>query len=103
MSGGQMQRVAIARMLVRQTPIMILDDSLSAVDSGTDARIREALGRKFKGATVIIISHRIKSIEEADTVMVLDGGRVAEIGTPAELEKAGGIYKKTLDIQSNIE
>ena len=103
LSGGQMQRVAIARMLVRQTPIMILDDSLSAVDSVTDARIREALGRKFKGATVIIISHRIKSIEEADTVMVLDGGRVAEIGTPAELEKAGGIYKKTLDIQSNIE
>ncbi|MBR2670722.1 MAG: ABC transporter ATP-binding protein [Oscillospiraceae bacterium] len=103
LSGGQMQRVAIARMLVRQTPIMILDDSLSAVDSVTDARIREALGRKFKGATVIIISHRIKSIEDADTVMVLDGGKVAEIGTPAELEKAGGIYKKTLDIQSNIE
>ena len=103
LSGGQMQRVAIARMLVRKTPIMILDDSLSAVDSVTDSRIREALGKKFKGATVIIISHRIKSIESADMVMVLDGGKVAEMGTPAELEKAGGIYKRTLDIQSNIE
>ena len=103
LSGGQMQRVAIARMLVRETPIIVLDDSLSAVDSVTDSKIREALNKSFEGATVIIISHRVRSIEDADMVLVLDNGKVAQLGTPEELAAADGIYRDTLLIQSNIE
>jgi ATP-binding cassette subfamily B protein len=103
LSGGQRQRVAIARMLLKNPPIMIFDDSLSAVDTETDARIRNALRERVRDATVIIISHRITSLSGADTVMVLDDGRVAEIGTPAELMERGGIYRRVMDMQRSVE
>ena len=77
LSGGQKQRAAIARMLMQHAPIMVLDDSLSAVDTETDALIRHALEEQFGGATVFIIAHRITSLAHADQVIVLDKGRVA--------------------------
>ena len=92
LSGGQKQRAAIARMLTQDAPIMILDDSLSAVDTQTDARIRKALEKHFGQATVIIISHRITTLSRCDRIVVLDKGRVAEQGTHDELKDAGGIY-----------
>lgn len=99
LSGGQKQRVAIARMLIGKTPIMIFDDSLSAVDAETDAKIRAALKKKMAGATVIIISHRVTTLASADRILVLDGGRIIEEGTNAELLAQDGIYRKIHDIQ----
>ena len=100
LSGGQKQRAAIARMLTRSTPIMIFDDSLSAVDTETDAKIRAALEKRFGSATIILISHRITTLSKADKVLVLDHGAVAQYGTPAELSAQPGLYRQIEEIQS---
>ena len=100
LSGGQKQRAAIARMLTRKTPIMIFDDSLSAVDTETDAKIRAALEKRFGSATIILISHRITTLSRADRVLVLDHGAVAQYGTPAELSAQDGLYRQIENIQS---
>lgn len=100
LSGGQKQRTAIARMLIGKSPIMVFDDSLSAVDAETDAKIRKGLMEKGKDRTVIIISHRITTLMAADNILVLDKGRLVESGTHDELIKNAGIYRKIYDIQS---
>ena len=102
LSGGQKQRAAIARMLTQKTPIMILDDSLSAVDTQTDTKIRKALEKHFGGSTVIIISHRITTLSRCDKIVVLDKGTVAETGTHDELKNAGGIYSLIYQSQSGL-
>lgn len=99
LSGGQRQRVAIARMLLKKAPILVFDDSLSAVDSQTDALIRKALKEYMKGTTVILISHRITTLMGASEIMVLNRGRVEESGTHLELIGRDGIYRKIYDIQ----
>lgn len=101
LSGGQRQRVAIARMLIAKAPIMVFDDSLSAVDAETDARIRRALKKKMKDATVILISHRITTLMEADRILVLNHGRKEEEGNHRELIEGNGIYRKIYEIQMN--
>ena len=100
LSGGQKQRAAIARMLTQETPIMIFDDSLSAVDTQTDAKIRQAIAKKFGKASVILISHRITTLSAADKIIVLDRGRIVEEGTHEELKQNGGIYQKIYETQS---
>ena len=100
LSGGQKQRAAIARTLTRKTPIMIFDDSLSAVDTETDAKIRAALEKRFGSATIILISHRITTLSRADRVLVLDHGRVSQLGTPEELSSQPGLYREIENIQS---
>ena len=100
LSGGQKQRTAIARMLAQDTPIMIFDDSLSAVDTQTDAKIRQAISKKFGKASMILISHRITTLSAADQILVLDRGRIVEQGTHEELKVAGGIYQKIYETQS---
>ena len=100
LSGGQKQRAAIARMLTQNTPIMIFDDSLSAVDTETDAKIRAELEKRFGSATIILISHRITTLAKADQVLVLDHGRVAQLGTPEELSRQEGLYREIENIQS---
>ena len=100
LSGGQKQRAAIARTLTQNTPIMIFDDSLSAVDTETDAKIRAALQKRFGSASIILISHRITTLSKADQILVLDKGRIVERGTHDELKKAGGIYQRIYEIQS---
>ena len=102
LSGGQKQRTAIARMLMQKTPIMVFDDSLSAVDAETDAKIRQALKNKLKEATVILIAHRVTTLMQADCIMVMDRGRVAEIGSHEELMAKGGIYRKIYDMQMTL-
>ena len=103
LSGGQKQRAAIARTLMAQTPILVFDDSLSAVDTQTDAKIRAAIAQRFGKATVILISHRITTLAAADQIIVLDRGRVAEQGTHEQLKSAGGIYQKIYETQNGCE
>ena len=103
LSGGQKQRVAIARMLMGETPIMVFDDSLSAVDSETDAKIRTALRESLERATVILISHRITTLMQADRILVLENGRVSDIGTHEELISRPGIYREIYDIQMSSD
>ena len=102
LSGGQKQRVAIARTLMMDAPVMVFDDSMSSLDMETDAKIREALREDTAGATVILISHRISTLMTADTIMVIEDGRVAEIGSHAELVEKNGIYRRVYDLQSNV-
>ncbi len=103
LSGGQKQRVAIARMLVQEAPIMIFDDSLSAVDAETDTKIRTALRKNLGKSTVILISHRVTTLMQADRILVLDNGRVADLGTHQELISRPGIYKDIYDIQMSSD
>ncbi len=99
LSGGQKQRTAIAQMLISDPPIMIFDDSLSAVDTETDAKIRGALDENTRKATTILISHRITTLMHADHIIVLSHGKVAEEGTHSELLSKNGLYRKIYDIQ----
>jgi ATP-binding cassette subfamily B protein len=100
LSGGQKQRVAIARTLMMNAPVMVFDDSMSNLDMETDAKIRESLREDTKGATVILISHRITTLMKADVIMVLEEGKVAEIGSHNELVELNGIYRRIYDLQS---
>jgi ATP-binding cassette subfamily B protein len=104
-AGGPKPRVAIARAILREPPIMIFDDSLSAVDMETDARIRSALAgsrARAGSVTTLIISHRITSISGADEIMVMDDGRVVEMGSPQELLARGGVYRRIHDMQQGL-
>ena len=98
-SGGQKQRSSIARALMKDAPILILDDSLSAVDTDTEDKILEALKKNRAGKTTILIAHRISTTQNADHIMVLERGAVAEYGTHAELLAKGGIYEKLYEKQ----
>ena len=100
LSGGQKQRVAIARTLLTDAPILIFDDSLSAVDMETDARIQKALRENTKGATVILISHRVSTLMHADQILVLDHGKQAELGNHKSLLAESGIYSRVYKLQS---
>jgi ATP-binding cassette subfamily B protein len=103
LSGGQKQRVAIARMLLDNKPVLIFDDSLSAVDTETDIQIRKALANFWSDTTVIIITHRITSAMEADQIIVLDQGTITQKGTHDELVQEDGLYKELWDIQADIQ
>lgn len=98
-SGGQKQRLCIARALLKKPKIIILDDSTSAVDTATDSKIREALNNNLKDTTVIIIAQRITSICEADKVIVIDDGKINAIGTPEELLRTNEIYQEIYNSQ----
>ncbi|MDE6946865.1 MAG: ABC transporter ATP-binding protein/permease [Anaeroplasmataceae bacterium] len=99
-SGGQKQRLCIARALLKNPKILILDDSTSAVDTKTDAVIRKALKENIPNTTKIIIAQRVSSIEEADQIIVLDGGKVAAIGTHKELLETNEIYQEVYNLQN---
>jgi ATP-binding cassette subfamily B protein len=90
-------------MLLKPKPILIFDDSLSAVDTETDIQIRNALKREWKQSTVFIITHRITTAKEADRIFVLDHGRIAESGSHEELIKIKGLYRSIWEIQSRID
>jgi ATP-binding cassette subfamily B protein len=92
LSGGQKQRIAISRAIIRNPSVLILDDCLSAVDTGTEEKILKGLRQIMKERTSIIISHRISTIKDADEIIVLDQGKIAERGTHEELLSNEGIY-----------
>ena len=98
-SGGQKQRLCIARALLKKPKILILDDSTSAVDTKTDALIRKAFREEIPNTTKIIIAQRVSSIEDADQIIVLDGGKIAGVGTSEELLKTNAIYREVYESQ----
>ncbi len=100
-SGGQKQRLCIARALLKKPKILILDDSTSAVDTATDARIREAFAKKIPGTTKIIIAQRISSVQDADRILVLNEGRIDGLDTHENLLKTNQIYREIYDTQIN--
>ena len=100
MSGGQKQRLCIARALLKKPRILILDDSTSAVDTATDARIRDAFTRSIPGTTKIIIAQRISSVQHADHILVMDDGRINGYGTHDELIRDNRIYREIYEAQS---
>ena len=102
LSGGQLQRVAIARTLMQQAPILIFDDSMSAVDTETDAKIRDALYGMKRNGILFIISHRITTLCEADKILVLEGGRLVDMGTHNELIHKEGLYRRIAEIQDAL-
>jgi ABC-type multidrug transport system fused ATPase/permease subunit len=99
LSGGQRQRLAIARALLRDAPILILDEALSSVDAESEALIQTALDRLMTGRTTLIFAHRLSSVIGADRILVLDGGRVVESGSHAELLQRGGAYARLMAAQ----
>ena len=103
LSGGQKQRIAIARTLLKDNDILIFDDSLSAVDTETDAQIRAALARRSEGMTTLIISHRITTLSQADLILVLENGRITQQGTHEELCRQPGLYQRINSIQTALE
>ena len=99
MSGGQKQRLCIARALLKKPKILILDDSTSAVDTHTDAQIRKAFKEEIPGTTKLIIAQRIASVQDADLILVMDGGQISAQGTHETLMQTSQIYREVYDSQ----
>jgi len=99
-SGGQKQRLCIARALLKKPKILILDDSTSAVDTHTDAMIRKAFREEIPGTTKLIIAQRVASVQDADMIIVLDGGKVAAVGNHAQLLESSTIYQEVFYSQT---
>ena len=100
LSGGERQRISIARALLKDAPIVLLDEATASLDVENETRVQEALSRLLTGKTVLVIAHRIRTVAGADHIVVLENGRVAQQGSPAELMEAGGLYRRMVELQS---
>jgi subfamily B ATP-binding cassette protein MsbA len=103
LSGGQRQRIAIARALLRDPPILVLDEATSALDTQSERLVQEAIDRLMQDRTVLVIAHRLATVRHADTIVVLDQGRVVEQGSHEELFRAGRLYRRLYDLQFRDE
>ncbi|MBU2102396.1 MAG: ABC transporter transmembrane domain-containing protein [Candidatus Omnitrophota bacterium] len=102
LSGGEKQRIAIARAMLKDAPILILDEATSQLDSASEGLIQEALGNLMKGKTVFVIAHRLSTVQNADKILVMEKGKIIETGTHAELLARPTTYKKLYDLQFNV-
>ena len=102
-SGGERQRISIARALLKDAPIVLLDEATASLDVENETRVQSALSRLLAGKTVIVIAHRMRTVRAADKIVVLEGGRVAEQGMPAELLAANGLFARMVRLQTESE
>ena len=100
LSGGERQRISIARAILKDAPIVIMDEATASLDAENETEVQSALSALVREKTVLIIAHRMRTVEGAEKIVVLQGGSVAEQGTPAELKERGGIYANMLALQS---
>ena len=100
LSGGERQRISIARALLKNAPIVLLDEATASLDVENETKVQGALSRLLAGKTVLVIAHRMRTVAGADHIVVLENGRVAEQGTPAELMEQGGLYRRMVELQS---
>lgn len=100
LSGGERQRISIARALLKDAPIILLDEATASLDAENETQVQRAISRLIKDKTVLIIAHRMRTVRDADKLVLLSGGKVAECGTPEELEKKDGLYAKMLALQN---
>ena len=102
LSGGQKQRLAIARVFLKNPPVLILDEATSALDNESERHVQAALAELSRGRTTMVIAHRLSTIRHADTIIAIDEGRIAEIGSHEELLAKNGIYAKYYNMQFGI-
>lgn len=103
LSGGQRQRIAIGRALLKNAPVLILDEATSSLDTKSERRIQEALRKLMQDRTTLVIAHRLSTVESADQIIVLDGGRIVESGTHEELLATGGVYADLYEMQFSTQ
>ena len=99
LSGGERQRISIARALLKDAPIVLLDEATASLDVENETKVQGALSRLLAGKTVLVIAHRMRTVEAADKIVVLENGRVAEMGSPGELMERGGLYRRMVELQ----
>ena len=103
LSGGERQRISIARAMLKDAPIVIMDEATASLDAENETEVQRALSALIQNKTVLIIAHRMRTVDGAEKIVVLQGGRVVEQGTPQELKNKGGAYAKMLKLQSSGE
>jgi ATP-binding cassette subfamily B protein len=99
LSGGQRQRIAIARAILKGAPLLLLDEATSALDAESEILVQQGLKAAMQGRTTLIIAHRLATVQKVDRIVVLDGGRVVETGTPNDLRQQGGLYARLAALQ----
>jgi ATP-binding cassette subfamily B protein len=102
LSGGQRQRIAIARALLRDAPILLLDEATSALDAESEVEVQHALDALRRGRTTLVVAHRLSTVQRADRILVMDGGRIVEVGRHSELVARGGLYARLADLQLTV-
>ena len=102
LSGGQRQRIAIARAILKDAPLLLLDEATSALDAESEILVQQGLNAAMQGRTTLIIAHRLSTVQKAQRIVVLEHGRIAEIGTPADLRKQGGLYARLASLQFDV-